>query len=1110
MTVMAAPLEEDESMLVSGKVNDSIEAMEVVGQTETVSSADNQVVEDPLSGKFSWQIPNFSRITMRKHYSDTFIIGGYKWRILVFPKGNNVDHLSIYLDVADSATLPYGWTRFAQFSLAVINQFEQKLSMRKDTQHQFNSRESDWGFTSFMSLHELYDSSRGYLVNDTVCIEADVNVRKVMDYWAYDSKKETGFVGLKNQGATCYMNSLLQTLYHIPYFRKAVYHMPTTENDVPSNSIPLALQSLFYKLQYSDTSVATKDLTKSFGWDTYDSFMQHDVQELNRVLCEKLEDKMKGTAVEGTIQQLFEGHHMNYIECINVDYKSTRKESFYDLQLDVKGCKDVYASFDKYVEVEKLEGDNKYHAEQNGLQDAKKGVLFIDFPPVLQLQLKRFEYDFTRDTMVKINDRYEFPLELDLDREDGKYLSPDADRSVRNLYTLHSVLVHSGGVHGGHYYAFIRPTLSDQWYKFDDERVTKEEVKRAFEEQYGGEEELPQTNPGFNNPPFKFTKYSNAYMLVYIRESDKDKVICNVDVKDIAEHLQVRLKKEHEEKERKRKEKAEAHLYTVIKVAREEDLKTQIGKDIFFDLVDHEKVRSFRIQKQMPFTQFKEEVAKEFKVPVHCQRFWLWAKRQNHTYRPNRPLTEQEEAQSVGLLKEASNKAHNAELKLFLEERPEVPSLLVLEKAKDEILLFLKFYDPEQTELRYVGKLFVKQGGKPADILEKLNELAGFAANTEVQIFEEIKFEPNVMCEPVDKKLTFKASQLEDGDILCYQKALSPQDEGRFRYPDVPSFLEYVRNRQVVHFRRLDRPKEDEFCLELSKQHTYDDVVERVATKLELDDASKIRLTAHNCYSQQPKPQPIKYRGVEHLSDMLVHYNQSSDILYFETLDLPLPELQGLKTLKIAFHNARTEEVSVHNVRLPKNSTVGDVINELKGLVELSNPDAELRILEVFYHKIYKIFPANEKIENINDQYWTLRAEEIPEEEKNLGPQDRLIHVYHYTRDAVQNNMVQNFGEPFFLAVRENETLAEVRDRIQAKLQVPDDEFSKWKFAFLSLGRPDYLHNGDIVASRFQKRDVYGAWEHYLGLEHSDTAPKRSHLASQNRHAFEKPVKIYN
>lgn len=56
-----------------------------------------------------------------------------------------------------------------------------------------------------------------------------------------------------------------------------------------------------------------------------------------------------------------------------------------------------------YVEVEKLEGENKYQAEGLGLQDAEKGIIFESFPPVLHLQLKRFEYDIQRDAMVKVS-----------------------------------------------------------------------------------------------------------------------------------------------------------------------------------------------------------------------------------------------------------------------------------------------------------------------------------------------------------------------------------------------------------------------------------------------------------------------------------------------------------------------------------------------------------------------------------------------------------------------------------------------------------------------------------------------------------------------------------
>ncbi|XP_058115142.1 ubiquitin C-terminal hydrolase 12-like [Magnolia sinica] len=94
---------------------------------------------------------------------------------------------------------------------------------------------------------------------------------------------------------------------------------------------------------------------------------------------------------------------------------------------------------------------------------------------------------------------------------------------------------------------------------------------------------------------------------------------------------------------------------------------------------------------------------------------------------------------------------------------------------------------------------------------------------------------------------------------------------------------------------------------------------------------------------------------LDHVEDKRVEYLvETSDILYYEMLDIPLPELRGLKTLKVAFHHSTKDEVVIHTIRLPKQSTVGDVINDLKTKVELSHPNARLRLLEAFCHKIYK------------------------------------------------------------------------------------------------------------------------------------------------------------
>lgn len=63
-------------------------------------------------------------------------------------------------------------------------------------------------------------------------------------------------------------------------------------------------------------------------------------------------------------------------------------------QLDVKDCATIQDSFKQYVATEMLDGENQYDAgPEHGKQDAKKGVMFIQFPPVLTIHLKRFAFN---------------------------------------------------------------------------------------------------------------------------------------------------------------------------------------------------------------------------------------------------------------------------------------------------------------------------------------------------------------------------------------------------------------------------------------------------------------------------------------------------------------------------------------------------------------------------------------------------------------------------------------------------------------------------------------------------------------------------------------------
>ncbi|KAI7896456.1 uncharacterized protein EV154DRAFT_239233 [Mucor mucedo] len=1086
----------------------------------------NNELETESVGSFHWHIEDWKALETKTH-SPVFHVNGYPWRILLFPKGNNQKTAtSIYLEIASPKEngLPDGWHICAQFALAISNPEDPTCYYPSSANHRFSSEEIDWGFTRFYDVEDLGQVSAAgkgpFLVNNKTTIS--VYIRIVKDetgvlwhnFVNYDSRKETGYVGIKNQGATCYMNSLLQSLYCTNKFRKAVYEIPT-EGDEPTKSVALALQRCFYNLQYASAPVGTTELTHSFGWNTLDAFMQHDVQEFNRVLQDNLEEKMKGTPADGAISKLFEGKMKSYIKCINVNFESSRVEDYYDIQLNVKGCKNLIDSFEDYITVETLEGDNKYMAEGHGLQDANKGVIFESFPPVLHLQLKRFEYDFMRDTMVKINDRHEFPAEINLD----KYCST-ADEDGPYDYELHGVLVHSGDITGGHYFALIRPEANDKWFRFDDDRVTPVSKKEVFEENYGDEPHRDNKDTSVASPPFltgttrvnsvrMMKRFTNAYMLVYIRKSKLDEILAPVQETDIPEHLKRRLDDEKATIEKRKKDRLDMQLNVKVAVVTDDSFKEYQGFNLAaFDdryLEASDNVDIFKALKTEKISAFKQQLIDHYKVEPERFRLWSILYRQNKTVRVDQPLSLADERTTVEKMREATcvSSLNNGFTKFYMEIAEKDKPLPVLKN--DQMLVFVKYFDVKQQKLRGLGHIFVSLSDKVGSILSILVEKAGLPKSTSIQLYEEIR---PTSIDPLKSDQTFRKAEIQHGDIVCFQQTISQKEIDELlnaeKYPSVPHYYKYLYNKvcillQPVPDSRVGNGKKQDIKLILDRTASYAHVANRLASQLHVE-STKIRFMSSDPATNQPRD-IIHYKPGKRLEEMIPTLPKPNDyaqfvsfenintpVMYYEIMDLDVAELESRRSIEVNIIGPTLRKETKVTALVTRAGSVRQLLDQVitKGKMEIKDP-SKIRLYEAVDGKVTQEFSLDQTVDNVAcEKTAVVYAEPIPKDELEMDQDtDRLIQVVHYHK-----NPTEFHGIPFRFVAIKGEPFEETKKRLQKRTGLGDMDWKKVKFTVLrNLNAPEPQVTV-IDQPTFELRNARLQEEDALGLDHMDKSSK--------------------
>ena len=831
-----------------------------------------------------------------------------------------------------------------------------------------------------------------------------------------EEKETKEFVGLENQGATCYMNSALQALFHVTRFRRIVYGIPThgVKNEV--SSIPLNLQALFYNMESSEVPCSTVDLTRSFGWDDVEGFVQHDIQEFMRVLLESIEKNMKDKDKD-QIAKLFKGKVIQKIECETKPYSAETPEDFYDLSLQVRDCPSIRDSLRKYVAKDKIEnydtGDPKI-----GRQTVDVCMQFSEFPPLLQLHLKRYEFDLKTLAPVKVDSSFEFPVDLDLSE-----FAPKSKQCLK--YQLYGVFVHDGHAGGGHYYVYLRPGCQNKWYRFNDSRVHMVDEATAVARNFGGSAVQKCT--------------FSAYMLMYVR-SDCIKDLFSSERTNIPRHIQAYADRRMAETIT---DMADAkHPVTVIT---DRALRLNTAKGIF-GLACRDLDLTVKVPLTMTAFEFYDFIAKENGTDFESVRVWK--------------LTSSYELATVVLPgEEIVSKLRPSIFYLESKDRDEE-----FQVKTNDIVLFLKVYtNNSRKPLVFFRSMLVSQLDLVSSLINAVRKPLGLRLTEPVHCF----LETAESLLPLDDKKSFQGNLVVNGSSILIQpesplleSAISvfagPEEKAPVPASNILNYYDYVAlapSKSPVEYMGMLKslvnvmvyPYDDYESLKCTvrvpSRATVSDVKAFLTKALQLDVKDKdLLLFDNDGYEKYPNRKPLEFLPIDlHI----LYYWIGKSPINGETVPV-YASVDGYALAETQYHY------------IPNMITCSEIVKLV------NNPllkEGHVRVMTIKNGVIDKVSTLAKDQMLVHGT--TIIVSGIPKDQLRMDTKDltQVVHVY-----IDKSGMYTPFSMPFFLNIAPTDTVDAVRSKIKSLFMMTDEQANHLRF--LKSNTPNCKFDQALVLAR--------------------------------------------